>query len=565
MSLDPPACCDQLLSPAQDHDTRGRGWSTYPSRLGWVLAAGLPHPRRSHDLNEVPATELPSTKLPASKGPVGDLDALKGWRRLHIRLTLLYGSVTLLALVVLGINVYRQGVRSEIKALQDRLLAMVVSLSASVDASAIQTLQADSTVRTDLHERQYRRFKAVGEDDQDIESIYLLKPTREPTKLRFVVDYVKDGDSAKPGEAYDASDLPIMLKGFSKPSVENKPYSDRFGTTLSGYAPVVSTTGKSVGLVGADVDASRLQEIRSQVIRNVAYSFGLASLLLAGVAALIARNLRGPLTRIIQASSEISQGKLTTRIGLDRNDELGVMSDHIDLMAEQLQEREFIRETFGRYLSDQIANELLKNGISTQLGGEERVVTILFCDLRSYSTISEQMSPTHVVKMLNQYLGAMTQILDDHHGCALEFIGDEVLGVFGAPHYIPDHSEQAVRAAIKMLECLRQLNEEWHAVGLAQEWEASGVKELTARIGIHSGAVVAGNLGSKVRMKYSVIGDTVNVAARLEDLNKALKTDIAFSREVYIQLPQDLQEISKERGKFQVKGRELPVRVYALE
>ena len=114
-----------------------------------------------------------------------------------------------------------------------------------------------------------------------------------------------------------------------------------------------------------------------------------------------------------------------------------------------------------------------------------------------------------------------------------------------------------------MLDCLRQLNQEWHAVGLAQEWEASGVKELTARIGIHSGAVVAGNRGRELPMKYSVIGDTVNVAACLEHLSRVLETDIVFCRDVYIQLPQDLREISKDRGKFQVKGPEVPVRGYA--
>ncbi|UCE90293.1 MAG: HAMP domain-containing protein [Pseudomonadota bacterium] len=494
------------------------------------------------------------------------LRTLRAWQRLHNRLTILYGLTTLVALILLGLIFYRSGVEAEVHALQQRLLSTVTSLAASINAAAVAETPLEATEMTPLHRELLSRFEEVANQDADVETIYLLRPTREPTKLRFMVDYAKDGDSGAPGEAYDATDLPVMLQGFARPSVEDEPYTDEFGTTLSGYAPIITADGRSVGLVGVDVEAWRLSAIRQEVFTSVALVFGVAVLLLGLVAAIVGRNVRKPLSEIIDAAGAISSGNLNTRIGMARSDELGVMSSHIDRMAEQLQEREFIRETFGRYVSERVAKELLKGGgTDMTLGGEERVVTVLFSDLYGYSTISEHMPPARVVDMLNRYLAEMNQIVDDHGGCVIEFLGDAVFAVFGAPNYIPDHGEQAVRSAIEMRRRLVQLNQEWRDTELDRYWQETGVKAVSARIGIHSGRVVAGNLGSATRMKYAVIGDTVNVASRLETLNKELGTDILVSRDVYMQLPEDLTRELSDRGSHMVKGRDQPVTVYALD
>lgn len=493
------------------------------------------------------------------------LRTLRSWQRLHNRLTILYGLTTLVALILLGLIFYRSGAEAEIHALQQRLLSTVTSLAASVDAEAVAASPLEGTEMTPLHRELLSRFTEVADRDADVETIYLLRPTGEPTKLRFMVDYAKDGDSGAPGEAYDATDLPVMLRGFARPSVEDEPYTDEFGTTLSGYAPIMTADGRSVGLVGIDVEAWRLDAIRQEVFTSVALVFGVAVILLAIVAAIVGRNVRKPLSEIIDAAGAISSGKLKTRIGMARSDELGVMSNHIDRMAEQLQEREFIRETFGRYVSERVARELLKGDTDLSLGGEERVVTVLFSDLHGYSTISEHMPPARVVDMLNRYLADMNQIVDEHGGCVIEFLGDAVFAVFGAPNYIPDHAEQAVRSAIEMRRRLVELNQEWRDTELDRYWTERGVKAVNARIGIHSGRVVAGNLGSDTRMKYAVIGDTVNVASRLETLNKELGTDILVSRDVYTQLPNDLTRELSDRGAHMVKGRDQPVTVYALD
>ena len=492
------------------------------------------------------------------------LQSLRGWRRLHIRLTLLYGGATVLALGLLALSVYQHGVTSETRNLQRRLLNTVDSLANSVEADRISALPQQQGLWTPGHRALLRRFAETARGDKDIKSIYMMRPTAEPTKLRFVVDYERDGSIAMPGDTYDASNVPMLLKGFDRPVVEEKPVRDSFGDTLSAYAPVQTLNGRSVAVLGVDVDASRLEEIRQGVLLNTAIAFGVALVLLFLATLVVAQSLRTPLTRLINAAAAISEGDLTTRIGLQRNDELGLMSQHFDLMAEQLQDREFIRDTFGRYLSSSVADEVLRQRDGISLGGEERVVTVLFTDLRGYSSISEQMSPAQVVTMLNQYLGAMNEIVDRHQGCVIEFLGDSIFAVFGAPHYRVDHAEQAMRCAPAMLTRLDELNEMWRQSGLARSWRDSGITQISSRTGLHCGKVIAGNIGSQSRIKYSVIGDSVNVASRLESLNKEYGSRLLISRDVYLQLPADLADLFVDRGPIKLKGRDQVVRIYSL-
>lgn len=471
----------------------------------------------------------------------------------------------MLALAMLAYFVYNSGIKTEIEALQKRLLTTVTSIASAIDPATLSAIPIEGSVITTLHEELRKRFEAIASQDADIESIYVLRPTIQPTRLRFLVDYVREGSPAAVGEDYDASEVPVMLKGFAHPAVEDQPYSDEWGSSLSGYAPIKTNEGNSIGIVGVDVKVSNLNAIKQSVLKSVAFAFGVTILLLGTVAWYVAHNVRVPLNKIIDASVAISRGNLDTRIHMQRSDELGLMGRHIDMMAEQLQEREFIRETFGRYMSEDIAKELLASNHTQVLGGEERVVTVLFCDLEGYSGLSEKMPPGHIVEMLNKYLSAMTDIVNQHQGCVIEFIGDAVFAVFGAPRYIPDHAEQAVRCAINMNKRLLDLNKELDESGITRFWKNNNKADLRIRIGIHTGRVIAGNLGSNARMKYAVIGDTVNVASRLEALNKDFGTYTMISRDVYTQLPDDLTSQIVELGEQKIKGREQSILVYTVD
>jgi adenylate cyclase len=512
------------------------------------------------------ATVEPPALAQRARGGFGlnSLDQLRLWERFHVRLTVWYGGTVLLTLVTMGVVTYQLGVRAELDGLRQRLLAVVGTLSATLDADAIAALPLDTPELTPLQQGLRQQFAAISQSDPDIETIYVFRPTEEPTKLKFVVDYVQHGKAGVPGELFPAADLPVLFQGFDRPVVEDRPYEDEFGLSLSGYAPLRSADGHVVGLVGADVQVSRLEQMQQRVWSVTAALFGVALGLVALGSWLVARSIRAPLKLMISATTAIASGALDTRVGFARRDEFGVLGSNFDAMADELRERQFIRDTFGRYVSEDVARTLLANRENLSLGGEERLVTILFADLRNYTSIAEVLSPTQMVAMLNTYFGAMNEVLDAHHGCVIEFLGDAILAVFGAPQYLSEHAEQAVNCALAMRQRLDSLNVAWEQTGLAQLWHAAGVPRIDMRVGIHTGPVVTGNLGSKTRMKYAVIGDSVNVAARLETLNKELDSSILLSGEVRSRLSQDVAVLTQDRGEIPIKGRSQTVRVFSI-
>jgi len=198
-----------------------------------------------------------------------------------------------------------------------------------------------------------------------------------------------------------------------------------------------------------------------------------------------------------------------------------------DMDAELSKSREqvaHVKHVFSRYVAPDVVDEILADASQLELGGEERVVTILFADIRGYSTLSEHMSPTEVIGLLNEYFAAMSEVIDAQRGTIIEFEGDAILAVFGAPLQQADHAARAVHTAEGMLTALAALNQRWERDGTAQHWLTLGIDDFRIRIGVHTGRVVVGNIGSKTRTKYAVIGDTVNIAARIEQMNKALGT-----------------------------------------
>lgn len=180
---------------------------------------------------------------------------------------------------------------------------------------------------------------------------------------------------------------------------------------------------------------------------------------------------------------------------------------------QQLERNEqFIRATFGRYLSDEIVTEILERPEGLDLGGKLREVTILMSDIRGFSTLCEQREPTDVVRALNRYLGAMTDIILSYQGTIDEFIGDAILAVFGAPQQRDDDADRAVQCALAMQAAHDELN---------QQNVQEGFPILQTGIALNTGQVIAGNIGSERRSKYGFVGHAMNVTARIEDVTRA--------------------------------------------
>jgi len=216
-------------------------------------------------------------------------------------------------------------------------------------------------------------------------------------------------------------------------------------------------------------------------------------------------------------------------------------------------EKRAVKRLFGRYVSRDIYERLLANPSLAQLGGERRDMTVLFSDIRGFTSMSESGRPEDIVALLNVYFTRMVDIVFRHHGTVDKFVGDMVMALFGAPLDDPDHADHAIQAAIEMTAELDRLN---------AEWLAQGRPALDIGIGINTGPMIAGNIGSEAIMSYTVIGDAVNLGARLESLNRTYGTRIIISDTTRARLkgPYTVRPL----GEVVVKGKRTAVPVFEV-
>jgi adenylate cyclase len=288
---------------------------------------------------------------------------------------------------------------------------------------------------------------------------------------------------------------------------------------------------------------------------HIQFVFGINAVIFMGVGVwltfLVSSNLTRPLREIVHVLREVRKGNFDSQVRVTTNDEIGYTGDVINEMTKGLKEREFLREAFGKYVTEEVRDEILSGRVP--LDGELREVTVLFSDLRDFTPLSERLPPKEVIKILNQYFREMEEAIRDHRGLVLHYIGDEIMAVFGAPVRLEDHPGMAVEAAQEMKRRLRTLN------GSLVE---QGYPPLSHGIGIHTGEVVAANIGSPDRLSYTLVGDTVNLASRLQNLNKEMGTEVILSSTTKARLagPLALKPLPPQ----QVKGKSQSVEVYTL-
>jgi len=219
----------------------------------------------------------------------------------------------------------------------------------------------------------------------------------------------------------------------------------------------------------------------------------------------------------------------------------------------EVREKKKIKSTFQHYVAAPVMEEILKHPEKLKLGGEEKELTVLFSDIRRFTTISEGLKPNALINLLNEYLSAMSEVVFKYQGYLDKYVGDAIMAVYGAPLMQEDHINKACLTALDMMERLN---------GIRQEWKGKGLPILNIGIGINTGNMVVGNVGSEQKYEYTVIGDNVNLASRLEDLNKLYGTNIIVSERVYKQIGEDF--FCRELDIVQVKGKIKPVTIYEL-
>jgi adenylate cyclase len=264
-------------------------------------------------------------------------------------------------------------------------------------------------------------------------------------------------------------------------------------------------------------------------------SFGIVALWLCGSQALFNHGLK--FATAVPLLSVLAQSFVLVFLG------------YFSVDAEKAQ----LRSAFRYYLNESVMKEMLDHPERLKLGGEKKEMTVLFADIRGFTALSEQLVPESLVRFINSYLTPMTQIVFEEGGTLDKYIGDALMAFWGAPIHQEDHALRACRAALRFLDALGELNRQWSSEGLPQ---------IEIGIGISSGPMVVGNMGSDIRFNYTVMGDAVNVAARLEAANKEHATRLLISESTY-RAVQDSVE-AEPIGGIKVRGRQAPVRVFEL-
>jgi adenylate cyclase len=219
----------------------------------------------------------------------------------------------------------------------------------------------------------------------------------------------------------------------------------------------------------------------------------------------------------------------------------------------EAKEKRWLRQAFSHYVSDSLVESIIAHPERLQLGGEEVEVTVLFADLVNFSALAENVAPRELISLLNEYFSVMTEIIMDYKGTVDKFIGDAIMAFWGAPLPLADHALLACKAALEMQSAMHSMR---------GSWGAQGFHQMSTCIGIHSGPVVAGNVGSRRRFNYTVMGDTVNLAARLQGANKAYGTEIILSEATRRRLTDTF--LLREMDLIQVRGRSQSVTIYEL-
>ena len=271
------------------------------------------------------------------------------------------------------------------------------------------------------------------------------------------------------------------------------------------------------------------------------FVFGiLVALLVLGITTrLISQFISQPILYLANGAGRIAEGQYETQVQVNSRDEVGYLTQCFNNMVKGLKERDFIKSTFGKYVTPQVMNEILAGKV--ELGGEKRTATILFSDIRDFTGFAEQTDPRTIVPLLNDYFTLMDAAVTKYHGSINKYLGDGFLALFGAPLALESAPMCAVQAAMDMRQSLETFN-------------LRNNMAFRIGIGIHTGVAVVGNIGSESRMEYTVIGDSVNVSSRIESLCKVYGQDILISEDAAMYLPESYKQQIIDR--VQVRGKQ---------
>ncbi|MEZ0391863.1 MAG: adenylate/guanylate cyclase domain-containing protein [Pseudobdellovibrionaceae bacterium] len=306
-------------------------------------------------------------------------------------------------------------------------------------------------------------------------------------------------------------------------------------------------------IVVSEIDRSVIQEAVGTLVSSVIETAGIHVSVAIFLIFLFSMTLTKPIERLAELIQHVSKGnfEVKARAQIRSRDEVGELARAFDKMTLGLKERDKVKSLFSKFHGSKVAEDILKNNIG--VGGQNKEVTVFFSDIRGFTDFSDQHAPEEVVEMLNEYFEIMVRIINRNHGVVDKFIGDAIMAVWGAPQSSEKDTSHALKACLEMRQALAALN---------NKREARGQMPLLIGMGLHTGPVISGTIGSTERLEYTVIGDTVNLTSRIESATKEFGLDLLVSESIYTKLQTEF--LMEPIGEVQLRGKSEPMNLYKV-
>ncbi len=425
------------------------------------------------------------------------------------------------------------------------------------DMAAVAAHQIDIDLHASLtkpDQENNEAYKAIKKSLQQIRNggtgIRYVYTLRRLSKNNFV--FVVDGEEdakliSHLGDVYNSFDIERPYSSGDTAWVNKEFDIDKWGTWKSGFIKLYNSKGEVECVLGIDVSADYILQREHNVFIGIVIIISLIVLVCMLFGIYLAREISKPLLLLERDMRRVKELKLNSNVEIKTIfSEIMSMKDAEDNMKKGLR-------SFKKYIPADLVNQLLLKNIEANIGGEKKELTIFFSDIENFTTISESMDPEVIAEYMKDYFEGLTKIILKHNGTVDKFIGDAIMAFWGAPNDMEDHAYNAALAALECQEFLQQFN---------QEAQKSGTPILITRIGLSTGEVVVGNFGYKERMNYTIFGNHVNLANRLEGLNKFYGTEIIISDSTYKQIADKF--IFRKLDLVSVKGKKEGIFIYEL-
>jgi adenylate cyclase len=359
------------------------------------------------------------------------------------------------------------------------------------------------------------KLQAIKAATPDIRFVYTMRTTADGM-VEFVVDAETDPETLSHiGDRYDTPTPELLASLETGTTLTETEFSNaEWGIWLSGFAAVRTPDGRQAGILGIDLSADTITRNETQTLGLMALVASTVSVAVIILGIILARRITTPLRLLEQDMERIENFQIDGTLRIKS------LFREITSIASTVEDVKDSLRSFRKYVPADLVAELIATHKQAGLGGERRDLTIFFSDIENFTTWSEYLDPEELIRVMARYFSGMTEIIHRHRGTVDKYIGDAIMAFWGAPTELDDHAFHACSAALECQRFQRQLN---------QELARDGLAEINTRIGLNSGEVVVGNVGYEQRLNYTALGDHVNLASRLEGLNKYYDTNIIVS------------------------------------